>query len=419
MRPKLLVLCASLGCLLLLAGGHTFAQQPGIQYVYDDLGRLAAVVAPDRNVAVYVYDLAGNILAIHRFNLDAIDANRDGIPDPVAIVALTPEKGKVGTPVLIVGKGFSPNAAQNTVSFTGAPAQVNSSTPFSISTSVPSGAATGPIAVTAPLGSAASPTPFTVLGAITVSPASVTLIARGTQQFTAAEAGTAAMPPVTWSVNGIKGGNPAVGTITAEGLYTAPATAPSPPTVTVTATHTDDPTLSASATVSITSPPPGFVTAGSVSVGFRGINIRLDKNVTASVSVQVDAPNTLTAFGGPVSVQVADASAFSIAPAITVTLAPVITTVSPATAAPGTADLLITVTGSGLSGATALTFLLNNSPDGNISVANLAVNAEGTQATATISIAAGAALGGRVVQITTPAGASTPLGTGGNVFTVQ
>ena len=41
-------------------------QSPGIQYVYDDLGRLSKVVDPAGNVAEYVYDAVGNILAIKR-----------------------------------------------------------------------------------------------------------------------------------------------------------------------------------------------------------------------------------------------------------------------------------------------------------------------------------------------------------------
>jgi hypothetical protein len=50
---------------------------------------------------------------------------------------------------------------------------------------------------------------------------------------------------VTWSLT------PAAGTISATGVYTAPATVPSPGTVTVTATSVSDPTQSASATVTI------------------------------------------------------------------------------------------------------------------------------------------------------------------------
>ena len=69
--------------------------------------------------------------------------------------------------------------------------------------------------------------------------------------------------------------------------------------------------------------------------------------------------------------------------------------------------------------ATAVTLLLNNATDTTITVANLVVNADGTQVTMDITIDAGAPLGARVVQITTPTGSSTAAGTGGNLFTVQ
>src|ERR1017187_2385698 len=43
---------------------------------------------------------------------------------------------------------------------------------------------------------------------------------------------------VTWSVNGMAGGSPVVGTISTGGLYIAPATIPTPNVVTVAATST-------------------------------------------------------------------------------------------------------------------------------------------------------------------------------------
>jgi hypothetical protein len=57
---------------------------------------------------------------------------------------------------------------------------------------------------------------------------------------------------VYWSVNGVIGGSLAKGTISTDGLYTAPATVPSPATVTVTATSLADSTQSQSVTVTVT-----------------------------------------------------------------------------------------------------------------------------------------------------------------------
>lgn len=58
---------------------------------------------------------------------------------------------------------------------------------------------------------------------------------------------------VSWSVNGIAGGNSMVGTITATGTYTAPADLPSPATVQITATSRADATKSGTANITITS----------------------------------------------------------------------------------------------------------------------------------------------------------------------
>lgn len=61
----------------------------------------------------------------------------------------------------------------------------------------------------------------TTLHNISVSPASVTVMAGKTQQFKATGSGSTA---IRWMVDGIAGGNASVGTISASGLYTAPGT---------------------------------------------------------------------------------------------------------------------------------------------------------------------------------------------------
>jgi len=103
-------------------------------------------------------------------------------------------------------------------------------------------------------GALAAPTPPSI--SVSVSPTTTTVQAGATQQFTATVTGTTDTT-VTWSVNDVVGGNSTVGTISASGLYTAPAAVPSPDTVTVKATSVADPSKSASATVTITAPPGG------------------------------------------------------------------------------------------------------------------------------------------------------------------
>ncbi len=88
---------------------------------------------------------------------------------------------------------------------------------------------------------------------LSVSPLTVSLAPNGNQQFTATVQGTT-NTSVTWSVNGVAGGNNSVGTITAGGLYQAPGT---PGTYAVTATSAALPSYSANATATVTNAPPG------------------------------------------------------------------------------------------------------------------------------------------------------------------
>ena len=87
---------------------------------------------------------------------------------------------------------------------------------------------------------------------ISVFPASADLLLGNSQQFTATVTGSV-NTSVTWSVNGIPGGNSVIGTITATGLYTAPDSLPIPAAATVTATSQAHPTKSADALVLFTS----------------------------------------------------------------------------------------------------------------------------------------------------------------------
>ncbi len=94
---------------------------------------------------------------------------------------------------------------------------------------------------------------------ISVSPTTASVQTGATQQFTATVTGTS-NTAVTWQVNSVAGGNSTVGTISAAGLYTAPAAVPNPAAVTVTATSSADSTKTASATVTVTAPPAVAVT---------------------------------------------------------------------------------------------------------------------------------------------------------------
>jgi uncharacterized protein (DUF1800 family) len=76
-----------------------------------------------------------------------------------------------------------------------------------------------------------------------------------TSQYAATVSGSTNQT-VTWTVNQAAGGNAQLGTISATGLYTAPATMPSSPTVSIAATSAADPTKSSSISVGLQSPVP-------------------------------------------------------------------------------------------------------------------------------------------------------------------
>ncbi|HSE48160.1 MAG TPA: hypothetical protein VLA96_03025 [Terriglobales bacterium] len=88
-------------------------------------------------------------------------------------------------------------------------------------------------------GSKAAPTqpPPATAASLVVSPSSATL-ALGTGRQFSVKASSGTTPAVTWSVEGVAGGNAAVGTITAGGFYTAPDKFPADNKVTITATAT-------------------------------------------------------------------------------------------------------------------------------------------------------------------------------------
>lgn len=87
-------------------------------------------------------------------------------------------------------------------------------------------------------------------GGVTVSitPTTATVVVAQNAAFQATVTGSA-NTGVNWQVNGTTGGNSTLGTVSASGLYTAPAQVPSPATVSVTAVAQADTTKSASASV--------------------------------------------------------------------------------------------------------------------------------------------------------------------------
>jgi DNA-binding beta-propeller fold protein YncE len=96
----------------------------------------------------------------------------------------------------------------------------------------------------------ASTTPTTT---VTLNTTAVNVPIGATFTFVATVVTSNSNQLVNWQVNSIAGGNSTIGTIDANGNYTAPTKTPNPPTVTVTAISQADATATASATVTIDS----------------------------------------------------------------------------------------------------------------------------------------------------------------------
>ncbi len=95
---------------------------------------------------------------------------------------------------------------------------------------------------------------------VTISPTSATVVLDATRQFTKSVTGNA-NTNVTWTVNGLTGGNSTVGTISTTGLYTPPATLPpNPATIKVRAIIVVDTAKFAEANVSLQNPTPTIAT---------------------------------------------------------------------------------------------------------------------------------------------------------------
>ena len=163
-----------------VTGGNTTTTNASLQpvganpvnYVYDDLGRLIAVIDSAGDTAIYKYDSLGNILSIARQS-----------SAQVSIISFTPQSGTSGASVTINGTGFSATAAQDTVQFNGVSASVVSATATQIVTTVPAAATTGPITVTTPSGTATSSANFAVAtssGAPTITSFAPTMGVPGT-----------------------------------------------------------------------------------------------------------------------------------------------------------------------------------------------------------------------------------------------
>ncbi|HKQ52749.1 MAG TPA: RHS repeat domain-containing protein [Pyrinomonadaceae bacterium] len=420
------------------------AQQQGTttRYVYDENGRLHAVISPTGEAVVYEYDAAGNITSIQRLAADAL-----------ALFAFSPHEGLPGDHVTFVGTGFGDGVSN--VSFNGVSAEVISVAPSVVVAAVPEGATTGLVTITTPRGSVSTATPFTIAG-LRVTPSFARIDFGQTGQFTAQVFPSTLDQTVVWSVNGIDGGNSTVGTISAAGIYTAP-TSETPP-VTIRATSVVDSLRFGEAQVQVRDPnnlQSAFASAVAVQYGSVSTSQGI---VTAPVAVQFGDKDSLQgALARPVAVHYGNSSVAGIAisravsvqrgggstqsaaltppvavqygneagqgtfysAAVSATTGPHITSISPAGVSRG-ATVTVTFSGVNLFGATNLRFINSSGAIDTTSIVatNLSVSADGTTLTATLTVSSSAALGSRVVVVATPNGDSMFINVGTNVIQI-
>jgi hypothetical protein len=314
---------------------------------------------------------------------------------PPSITSFVPTSGTVGTKVTINGSGFSGASA---VTFNTISAKFKVISDSQVTTTVPSKALTGPIAIKTSGGTGTSSTPFGVIP--TVSSFSPTSGHVGTgvtiqgKAFTGATAvtfnGTAAVFKVNsyWKINatvpaGATTGPVGVTTPGGSGASATSFTVPASPTI-----SGFDPTSGAVGTpVKITGT--GFT--GTTGVTFAGTAATF--SVSSDSLINTTVPTGATT--GPIQVATPNGTVGSTANfMVSASQPPAITGFSPTTGPPGTG---LDIIGTGFSGATTVTF--NGTP------ANFAVDSD-TQLTA--AVPAGATDG--PIQVTTPGGQGTSQG---------
>ena len=444
----LMVVCAATTSLIQAQQGGTTT------YVYDDNGRLHAVISPAGEAVVYEYDAAGNITSIRRLAADAL-----------AILSFSPHEGMPGDQVTFVGVGFG--AGVTDVSFNGASAPIVSVTPSRVIATVPQAATTGLVTITTPHGSVNTATPFTIAG-VRVSPTAAVIRFGESVQFTSEVLPSTFDQNVIWSVNGSAGGNATVGTISAAGLYTAPNTPFS--SLTIRATSVADSARFAEAQVKVTDPNDvQSVFAASVTVQrgdtvktgtlARPVTVRYNavaesqSAISAGVTVQRAGTDSVAAISSGVTVQRAGTDSvaaissgvtvqrgdtikasslskpvsvqyennlgqYTAQAAVSATTGPYIQSITPNSLTRGAA-VSVTINGVGLTGATTLRFInASGANDTAITISNVVVSADGTSLTATLTVGAGAALGTRIIVVPTPNGDSIRVDVGTNTINV-
>lgn len=383
----------------------TLAQQGGTtRYLYDDNGRLRAVISPTGEANVYEYDAAGNFTAIKKLTADTL-----------SVLDFSPRAGVVGDRVTLLGTGFG--GGVNAVAFNGVSARVISTTATVLVVEVPFGATTGKLAVTTSRGTAITTESFLLQG-IRLTPANSVIVSGDRIEFNA-EVVLDGNTSLRWTVNGIEGGNVEVGTISGAGVYNAPARASLPPisAALIRATSAANPAVFGDAQVFIKNSEflqPALSTGISVR---RGATVTAIASVSNGVSVRRGATiTTVASVSGGISVRrgATNTQLTPFSPPVSVTKGPSISGITPLLLAKG-ANTTVTITGANLNGVTGLLFLTaTGQQDTTITASGITINSGGTSLSANISVGAATATGQRIVIVAKSSNHSSTLDSGLN-----
>jgi YD repeat-containing protein len=176
------------------------AQQPKINYVYDDLGRLVRVIDENGNAATYHYDAVGNLLRI---------ARETGVPTTAAVSAVSPSSWNRGTSTTVTITGYNLFCSSVTAATAGV-------TLSNVQNSLDQIVLNAAVSTTASLGTAIMNlncergpinTPFTVIDTpptvFITSPADGTTALEGSQiSLTAQATDNVRVDQLVWTVNG-------------------------------------------------------------------------------------------------------------------------------------------------------------------------------------------------------------------------
>ncbi len=146
----------------LVRSGNTFSGYASLDGVnWSPIGT-SQTITMVQNVYIGLAVNSDNTSALATATFDNVSTSSAAAPAPV-ITNLSPTSGAVGSQVVITGTGFGASQGGSVVYLNGAPVTVNSWSATSITTTIPSGATSGPLAVAvAPSMDSSNPVTFTV-----------------------------------------------------------------------------------------------------------------------------------------------------------------------------------------------------------------------------------------------------------------